>query len=292
MLRLGAAAVFSVAGAAYLVASRLLGRDPAGHVAATGTTTTRPVRRSSRVTTTSVTASPTTDSRATRAPATSTTAGAAAEPETPSSTSPPAPGPMEPAGGRVLLCREAWGAAAPTRAMPRHRIQRLTVHHTAAVLTDNREAPQRVRNFQAFHQRNGFADLAYHYVVDARGNVYEGRDVGTPGESFTDYEPTGHFLVVLDGHFDRQPVPSAQMDALVDVLAWGATSFGVSPATIAGHRDYAATSCPGASLYPAVSDGTLRARVESRLASGGISLPRLCGAEGQAHVRAIESGAT
>lgn len=270
LLKLAAAAAFSVAGAGYLAAARLLRND-------TGSPTSG---EASQETTSTAAASTGADRpEEPTSPATS----AEAEPSTTSTVT-------ATVAARVVLCRDAWHAAPPNRTLPEHRIERLTVHHTAALLSDNREAPGRVRNFQAYHQRQGFADLAYHYVIDARGNVYEARTVTVPGETFTEYDPTGHFLVVLDGHFDQQEVPEAQFEALVEVLAWAAGRFGVPPETIAGHRDYAATSCPGASLYPPVADGTLRRRVEQRLASGGVELSRLCGEEGQARIAAIEAG--
>ena len=197
-----------------------------------------------------------------------------------------------PRSGNALevLCRDAWGAAPPSGTLPRHTIDELTVHHTAAVLTDNRKAPSRVRSFQQGHLDDGFVDLAYHYVIDAHGNVYQARSTDIPGETYTDYDPTGHFLAVCDGNFEEQPIPDAQLAALAKLLAWASHQFGVPTSRLTGHRDEAATACPGEHLYAHLRDGSLRAAIDGYLAGGPPQMVVLCGAEGAARVAAIRNG--
>ncbi len=171
-----------------------------------------------------------------------------------------------------------------------HTIERLTVHHKASVLSSNTHAPAKARQHQKFHQDSGWPDVAYHFMVDAHGHVYEGRPTWAAGDTFTDYDPAGHFLVCGEGDFNQQALPQAQLEAMADVLAWAAVQFGVSPETIRGHRDYAATTCPGANLAPLVDDGTVRAMVEARLAAGTPSLVIGCGQDAYDLVAAIEAG--
>jgi hypothetical protein len=191
----------------------------------------------------------------------------------------------------MVICREAWGARAIDGELEPHVIERLTIHHTGVVLDDNTQAPGRARRHQQFHQlERGWPDLAYHYLIDAHGHVYEGRPVGTVGDTGTDYDPTGHFLVACEGDFDRQPVPEAQLLALIDLLAWASAEFAVDPATIGGHRDWAATSCPGDNLYALIEAGDIERAVRERIDAGGVSLTMVCGTAGVEIVAAIESG--
>ncbi len=175
-------------------------------------------------------------------------------------------------------------------AFTNHTIQRLTVHHTAVVLGNNRDAPARARQHQRFHQDRGWPDLAYHFLIDANGNVYEGRPVDAVGDTGTSYDPTGHFLVCCEGDFGKQGLPDAQLAALVDMLAWASAAYGVAPSTITGHKDWAATSCPGDNVYTQIQSGALEQAVAARIASGGASLRRLCGDEAVALVADIEAG--
>lgn len=147
-----------------------------------------------------------------------------------------------------------------------------------------------MRSYQNYHQESGWPDVAYHYLIDANGHIYEGRPVAARGDTFTEYDPSGHFLVGCDGHFDRQDIPDAQLASLANVLAWASVRFAVGPATIAGHRDYAGTTCPGSDLAGLIGDRTLQSMVEQRIAAGVSSLNTLCGQAGRDRVAAIESG--
>lgn len=221
-----------------------------------------------------------------------TTASSTALPPTAADQPPATDAPAEAAAPASIeaICRDAWGANPVGEGLEAHTIERLTVHHTAALLDDNRRAPARLRSHQMFHQSKGWPDIAYHYAVDGNGNVYEGRPTDYRGDTGTNYNPTGHFLVVAEGNFDSQDIPAAQVAGVAAVLAWAATRFGVSPETIRGHRDWASTSCPGASFYPLVADGSLRAATDALLAAGGVELDVVCGDAAVARVAAIEAG--
>jgi hypothetical protein len=187
-----------------------------------------------------------------------------------------------------LICRDAWGARKPSGGFKRHAIKRITVHHSASKLTDNRDAPAHFRAHQRAHQARGWPDIAYHLLIDRRGNVYEGRRIRAVGDTATDYDPRGHLLVMCEGHFGEQRPSAAQVDALVDVLAWAVDRYEVPAGTIRGHLDYASTACPGRALYRRLRQ--VRRLVRDRLASGRVSLVELCGAAGSDRVADIEAG--
>ncbi len=199
--------------------------------------------------------------------------------------------PAGPAHTVAVLCRDAWGARPIAGSLTTHTPVRLTVHHTAALLTDPTAAPSYIRDHQAFHQlEKGWSDIAYHYLIDTAGVVYEGRPYDAVGDTGTDYDPTGHLLVACEGNFERQPIEPRQLAALVDVLAWAAATLDIDPATISAHRDWASTVCPGEALYAPVADGTLEAAVRHRLTDGGVGLDHRCGESGAAIIASIEAG--
>lgn len=186
-----------------------------------------------------------------------------------------------------VICRAAWGAREPSPGMQSHTIDRMTLHHTAVRLDDNRESPNRIRGHQSFHQSEGFSDLAYHFLVDRSGNVFEGRPWQYAGETFTEYDPDGHFLVCCEGDYGSQKPGAQQLKSVSSLFAWAAREFGIDPSEIGGHRDYAATSCPGDHLYERLSEIRSEAAL---LARTGIELASLCGDQGTTVVSAIESG--
>ena len=207
--------------------------------------------------------------------------------------SPPS-GPTAPAPritSAQLLCRDAWGAR-PARSGGRlHSVTRMTLHHEAVVLGDNRHAPSHLRQDQRYHQeQQGWIDIAYHVGVDRNGNIYELRSPKIAGDTATDYDTIGHFLVLCEGDFDQEVVSEAQLHGAALAFAWAAQNFGIATSTLAGHRDLAQTSCPGRNLYAHLSSGDLRRRVDDLLAAGEVNLPLFCGPAAASRVADIEAG--
>lgn len=187
----------------------------------------------------------------------------------------------------AVLCRDAWGARPPGDGFVEHTIRQLTIHHSAVVLGDNRDAPSRLRQHQRHHQDQGWPDIAYHLGVDRNGNVYDLRPALFRGDTFTAYDPTGHFLVLCEGNFDREQPTDAQLEGAATAFAWASREFGVAPATLTGHRDHAQTSCPGDALYARIAE--VRGRTEA-LVNAGVQRNDRCGPAAAEHVARIEAG--
>lgn len=198
----------------------------------------------------------------------------------------------DPPARHVVLCRDAWGAKPPRSGGTTHTPIRMTIHHTAVSLGDNANAPARLRQHQHYHQdTQGWIDIAYHLSVDRNGNIYELRSPELVGDTATNYDPTGHFLVVCEGDFDQEPITAEQLNGAALAFAWAAQRFDIPTETLAGHRDASHdTSCPGANLYARIVDGELKNRVDGLLAAGTVDLHTICGPEAAHAVADIESG--
>ncbi len=188
------------------------------------------------------------------------------------------------------ICRDAWGARPPSGKLRAHSIVRVTVHHSGVGFWDNRRAPARFRSHQASHQAQGWPDIAYHLLIDRHGHVYRGRPLWARGNTATNYNPRGHLSVMCEGNFQKQSPTDAQVSALVDVLAWACVKYDLPLYRIKGHRDFAATACPGDRLYRLLDDGSIRRRVRRRIKAGGVSLRTICGDAGDRLVARIERG--
>lgn len=201
--------------------------------------------------------------------------------------------PNQPGGAVVeVICRDAWGAKAPRGEYERHVVSKVTIHHQGAVFTDSRRAAARMRTMQAYHQsaRQKFVDIAYHFVIDPDGNVYEGRPTWAAGETRTDYDPRGHLLVGLLGNFEEQQPTARQLDTLARMSAWAADEFGVAPTEVRGHRDYARTLCPGKSLERLIRNGSIAARVEALRRDDPTTLKPVCGSDAAQRLNEIQKG--
>ncbi len=168
----------------------------------------------------------------------------------------------------VIVAVEQWGG---TRSDPsigkKHRPAQITLHHGGVAFLRDKDPQQYLRNLQSWSRgTRKWSDIPYHYLIDLDGRVYEGRDIAIAGDTNTNYDPTGHALIVVLGNFEEVEVNQAQLDAVVSTMAMLAKQFKISPDKIAGHKDFSAdTSCPGKSLYPYLQSGYFRQQVAAAM---------------------------
>jgi hypothetical protein len=195
------------------------------------------------------------------------------------------------AAAGVILPRSAWGARPPRAGGRPHTITRMTIHHSAVALPDNRGIVARLQQHQRYHQDDkGWIDIAYHYAVDRNGNIFTLRDTAIAGDTATDYDTTGHFLVLCEGNFDEEAVSEAQLNGAALICAWAAGQFGITTATLASHKEVTpVTSCPGATLESHLTSGDLKRRIDTSIADGFTLTPAFA-AEGQSIVATITAG--
>ena len=158
-----------------------------------------------------------------------------------------------------IVTRAEWGAHDPVLPMREHRIERITIHHTATRQDTSRSLAQKLRGLQAFSQRDdslgdgrkkpAWADVPYHYYIAVDGTVGEARSWRYVGDSNTPYDPTGHLLIVVEGNFEDEQLTEPQMRALEALVTSFARRFHVPGERLGGHKDYASTRCPGKHLY-------------------------------------------
>jgi N-acetylmuramoyl-L-alanine amidase len=164
-------------------------------------------------------------------------------------------------------------------------VQTLTVHHTAGINDDPDPAATMRAIYYDQTVNRKFGDFGYHLAIDEAGRVYEGRYSGTDpfpvfgGPLGPNFRPqmcnaahvggfnAGNVGVVLFGNFqDRKPTDAARrtltyvlaiLAGVCDLDPLGTTNYvnpisGVTKTvrTIAGHRDWAPTLCPGDLFYP------------------------------------------
>lgn len=183
-----------------------------------------------------------------------------------------------------VIGREGWTDRRQGR-FHRHRVTRATIHHTEVSITDNRRAPERLRNHLDWHISHGWPDIAYHFIVDRNGNVYEGRPVDAAGDTFTGYDTTGHLLACFEGDFNRQSPSNVQLAAMAKLLAWAMRSHSIGFEAVGAHRDWANTTCPGADVYWRL-DGLARSAGDH----GPVELSYIRDGEARDRVAAISQG--
>lgn len=185
--------------------------------------------------------------------------------------------------------RHAWALDGPTASIESEDVRFLLVHHTAGSAPARSRVPDELRAIHRFHTgpERGWPDVAYNFLVDPYGGVWEGRAGSLNGAvraSATGGNQGYAQLVCLLGDFTAQLPTDAAIDALTRTLVWLGIRFGldlgvdartrfisrgsnrwsegteVDAHVISGHRDMSYTACPGDTFYPYLTT-SLRADV-------------------------------
>ncbi len=176
----------------------------------------------------------------------------------------------------AIHTRAEWGAKVPTEWFESTTVQGAVVHHSAG--TNDylpSDVPAILRSIQDLHvQGREFWDIAYNFLIDRYGEIWEGRaggiDQAARGAHSHTFNPIATGVCIM-GNFQEEPVPPVAIDSLVALLAWKLTLHGTAAdglmlhegvwPGIIGHKDIpeASTACPGKYLYALLPE--IRARV-------------------------------
>lgn len=145
----------------------------------------------------------------------------------------------------------------------------VVVHHSALPLSDGPLEIQRLHM-----ARRGFADIAYHFVIAASGQLYEGRPLNVRG-AHTGGHNTGTVGIVLLGNFEVMQPTAAQMQTLQATIRCLVDQYGITH--LAGHQDFqpGETLCPGMNLTPRLP--ALAAELGLVFGTGGYVAPHFEG---------------
>jgi hypothetical protein len=184
-------------------------------------------------------------------------------------------------GQPPVITRAQWGAKEKMRRCgPNYasEVKMAYVHHTVNSNAYSRSrADDLIRGIYAYHvQSRKFCDIAYNFLIDRFGRIYEGRfggmDQPVIGGHAMGFNTSSTGVAAL-GDFTKKKPPKKVIKAYRKLLAWRLDVAHVRPTgtarmtsaggsntkykknqtvtlpAVSGHRDTGYTSCPGARLY-------------------------------------------
>ena len=193
----------------------------------------------------------------------------------------------------AIVTRVGWGADEDIRRCEPDRadaVRMAFVHHTAGSNSYTRaESDDIVRGIYEYHvESRRFCDIAYNFLVDRFGTVYEGRSggmtepvIGAHAQGFN----TASTGIAAMGIFTSRDPSAKMLRSIKRLLAWRLDVAHVDPtgtavmtsaggsnqkyeegeevtlAAVSGHRDTGYTTCPGNRLYaklPQLRNGAKR----------------------------------
>ncbi len=168
---------------------------------------------------------------------------------------------------KIITVKQWGGTPAVDSLAKKHVIKKITLHHQGEPFPEGKDPIQYLKNLQNWSRREKhWIDIPYHYIIDLKGNVYEGRNIEFAGDTNTEYNPAGHALIEVVGNFEEVKPNEFQLDALVNTMTWLAMKYNVPVDSIHGHKDYSKnTVCPGLNLYKYLENGYFHDRVYENL---------------------------
>jgi len=174
-----------------------------------------------------------------------------------------------------LVTVDVWGGSASAALPAKQTIHKVTLHHQGETWTPGADVARYLQRLQQWSRlTKRWADIPYHYVIAPDGQIYAARNLAQAGDTNTEYNPTGHALVMLLGNFEDVQPTGAQLHATVNLLAWLVQQHRLDLAAIGSHRDFSAqTVCPGKNLGALLESGWLRGAVASTLSGAPYAMP-------------------
>lgn len=166
-----------------------------------------------------------------------------------------------------VVKRADWGWHPLEASKDEAEITKITVHHGGVEFSEDKDPVESIRNLQKWSRaEKNWIDIPYHYMIDLNGKIYEARPINLPGDTNTEYDPTGHALIEVMGNYEIQEFSNQQMKSLVALSAFLAKEFDVPLSEIKTHKDYSEmTVCPGKNIYKYFEDGTIIEMIKEEL---------------------------
>ena len=145
------------------------------------------------------------------------------------------------------VSRAQWGARPPKNRSRISSSNGVYVHHSAG------PESQTVKQIQNFHMDSrGWSDIAYSWLVDRNGTIYEGRGWGVAGAHTAGYNSSSHAVCYI-GNTSASPAPAKAKASINAVIAEHNRRY--RSGYVRPHRAVASTACPGNDLAAWVAAG-------------------------------------
>ena len=203
----------------------------------------------------------------------------------------------------TIITRKSWGADERLRrpATLNATVKAITIHHTAGTNSYTADtAAAQVRGIYAYDTQGlGWTDIAYNFLVDKYGRIYEGR-AGSITSAVRGAHAMGFNVdtmgVAAMGNYETVAAPAVMVDAMAKVAGWKLSQYGRDPLgkvtlvsqggsgakfaagrsavldVVNAHQNTSYTLCPGKYLFPLM--GTIRSKAATYARYSSTTVPK------------------
>lgn len=198
----------------------------------------------------------------------------------------------------TIITRRQWGADESLRGSTTYSttVKAITIHHTASSNDYSAAtAAAQIRGIYAYDTKGlGWSDIAYNFLVDKFGRIYEGR-AGSITQAVRGAHAMGFNTntmgVAALGNYETTAAPAVMVDSIAKVAGWKLSQYGVDPTattkltsaggtgakyaagvvatlqTINAHQNTSYTLCPGKYLSPSMANIRSKAALYAKYSS-------------------------
>ena len=160
----------------------------------------------------------------------------------------------------------SWTKERPidSRLEPMGKITCITIHHEGdmPIPGDTRSVAEHLSDIRKVHvNERRWGDIGYHFLIDAQGNVWEGRPLMYQGAHAGNQDANrGNVGICLLGDFDTNKPTAAQKESLRKLTFKLMAQYNVPVSRVYTHREIKEkfglgnTDCPGRNLQGYVND--------------------------------------
>lgn len=117
----------------------------------------------------------------------------------------------------------------------RNHIDMIVLHHAATKHCT-------IFNIHNWHLANGWSGCGYHYFVNKRGEIYQGRPDEIIGSHAKGYNSTS-IGICFEGDFEKEVPTQEQINAGIELVNCLKQKYNIKK--VKGHGELMSTSCPG-----------------------------------------------
>jgi len=163
-----------------------------------------------------------------------------------------------PGGAKLaIISRQQWNAR-PAKSSDMTPLKgqwsKITLHHSAENSSDPaggslEDSITSIRGIQRFHiEDRGWSDIAYHFLIDPAGRIFEGRELKWQGAHAGGANNAQNIGICVLGDFERRGPTPAALKSLELLVADLRDRFRIREGRLYAHRELNTTSCPGDAL--------------------------------------------
>jgi len=160
------------------------------------------------------------------------------------------------------ISRHQWDAQPPPGGkfdpLSKHRVEGVIIHHSG--VEDAPRGVHAVLAFERHHLSKGWDGIAYNWLVDETGTIFEGRGWDARGGATKNWNSKS-ISICYTGWGFKEPSPNV-LESISTLLVEAESHFG-KPLWVSTHRRKGSTDCPGDWLGNWVEGGMVPAKKPS-----------------------------